>query len=377
MKIIQVYQTSPFKDGQGGGVRYLINLTSGLKKSCDEILFLGIGNNAEQHENIKLLPITKKLTGYIFFLLMLTLKLPFLNLKNYQAVHVHRLYFAIPFILLKPNLKIVCSLHGRTFSVFKSNYGNWKLKFVKPIFEFIERFSIKHIDFLVPVSQDVLNNFKEKYKDIEKRPLQIIGSMLNLKGFKLQNSNYFQEIFGVKNKYVLFIGRLADVKNIDFLIQLWSVKFQNQENIKLIIAGDGGDREKLKSLSNKVCLKNKPIFIGEIDPKQIPILISSSNICVLSSKHEASPTVVKESLSCGIPIITNRVGDVDDFIVNEVNGFVVRKDFESYYKAIKKLINKPLLKEDIKLESKEKLYKCSVEYVSSQYSDIYKKLMKL
>ena len=43
MKIIQVYQTNPFEEGQGGGVRYVKNLLTGLKSSCDSILFIGIG----------------------------------------------------------------------------------------------------------------------------------------------------------------------------------------------------------------------------------------------------------------------------------------------------------------------------------------------
>ena len=41
MNIIQVYQTNPFEEGQGGGVRYVKNLLSGLKASCDSILFIG------------------------------------------------------------------------------------------------------------------------------------------------------------------------------------------------------------------------------------------------------------------------------------------------------------------------------------------------
>ena len=146
VKIIQVYQTNPFENGQGGGVRYVKNLLSGIKDNCSEILFIGVGAKHKKKDNIKLVPITKDVTGYIKFLFLLILKLPFIDLSKYDIVHVHRLYFAIPFILLKPKLKIVCSLHGRTFSVFESDNGNWKLKLVKPFFIMIEKFSKKHID---------------------------------------------------------------------------------------------------------------------------------------------------------------------------------------------------------------------------------------
>ena len=373
MKIIQVYQTNPFIEGQGGGVRYVKNLLSGIKKDCSEILFLGIGEDEINEDNILLKPITKEMTGYIKFLFTMMLKLPFINLSKYDVVHVHRLYFAIPFILLKPKLKIVCSLHGRTFSVFESNNGSLKLKIIKPLFLMIEKFSIRNIDYLVPVSQDVVNNFKSKYLDFENNNMQIIGSMLNLNKFEILDSNVLQSKFGNKNKYVLFIGRLADVKDIEFLINLWSEKFEQLVNIKLVITGDGESKDKLHILANNICKINKPIFIGEVEPSNIPMLISSSNMTILSSKHEASPTVIKESLSCGIPVVTNNIGDVEDYISINKNGFIVNKNYNSYFYAIKSLLDNKLQKKNIMEYSSANLKKCSIEYISSEYLKIYRR----
>lgn len=375
MKIIQVYQTNPFREGQGGGVRYVKNLLSGIKSECDEILFLGLGENEKIKDKITLIPITKNITGYIKFLFRLMIKLPLLDLSKYDVVHVHRLYFAIPFILLKPRLKIVCSMHGRTFSVFESNNGNWKLKLIKPFFMMIEKFSIKHIDYLVPVSQDVINDFKIKYSDFEKNQMEVIGSMLNLDNFFITDSDFLQAKYGVNNKYVLFIGRLSDVKDIEFFISLWSEKFQQLSHIKLVIAGDGEDKNKLLSLSNQLCKLNEPIFLGEIAPENITKLIASSNITTLCSKHEASPTVVKESLSCGIPMITNNIGDAVDYIKDNKNGYIVNKDYNSYFNAIKQLLGNPLSKKEVLKNSTEQLKECSVEHVSNKYLEIYKKVL--
>lgn len=377
MKVIQVYQTNPFEDGQGGGVRYVKNLLSGIKSNCDEILFLGVGKKDSKEDNIKFISITKSLTNYIYFLFRLMIKLPFMNTEKFDVVHVHRLYFAIPFILLKSRLKIVCSLHGRTFSVFESNYGSWKLKLIKPIFMMIEKFSIKHIDYLVPVSNDVLNNFKNKYPKLmesKKDQIEILGSMMDLSHFVVRDSDFLQKQFGINNKYILFIGRLADVKDIDFLINMFAEKFQDKSNVKLIIAGDGEKKNNLENLAQNVCKENEPIFLGEVGAEVIPRLISSSNVVTLCSKHEASPTVIKESLSCGIPIVTNKIGDVDEFIKNNINGFIVDKTFESYANMINQLLDQPLNKNDVRMNSEEALNKCTVQYISERYMQIYRKV---
>ena len=376
MDIIKVYQTNPFEEGQGGGVRYIKNLISGLKDSCDSILFIGIGPKKESRGNISLIPVTKELTGYIRFLFVLFLKLPLMNLGKYDIVHVHRLYFAIPFIILKPNLKIVCSLHGRTFSVFESNYGSTLLSVFKRLFKKIELFCLKKIDFLVPVSQDVVSSFELKYNNFNFFKQQIIGSMFDSSNFKIMPSNYLQDRFGHQNKYVLFLGRLADVKNIDFLIELWSKKYQNLNEIKLVIAGEGELRDKLHSLSKKICKSNSPIFLGEIYPNNVPMLISSSDLCVLSSKHEASPTIIKEALSSGIPVVTNTVGDVKDFIINDQNGLIIRKDYETYSNSINLILNRNLKKDFVKSKSADKLLKCSVDYICNEYFKIYRNLKK-
>ncbi|MDB4792839.1 glycosyltransferase family 4 protein [bacterium] len=372
MNVIQVYQTDPFNDGQGGGVRYVRNLVFGLSGYCDSILFIGIGSKKHKKGNISNIPITKGLTGYIRFLITLLIKLPFINLRKYDIVHVHRLYFAIPFIILKPGLKVVCSLHGRTFSVFESKYGSKTLGLVRMIFEKIELFCLKNIDYLVPVSQDVVDSFEKKYKSFRLYNRKILPSMFDFSKFKILNSTFLQEEYGYSNNYVLFLGRLAAVKDIEFLIELWSERFQETKNVKLVLAGDGELSSRLHNLSSKLCNYNTPIFLGEVNPICVPDLISCVNLCVLGSKHEASPTIIKEALSSGIPIVTNKVGDVEQFIIENQNGRIVKKTIDEYEAAIRYFLEVNLNKQDVLRCSDEALKKCSVEDICKQFYLIYK-----
>lgn len=381
MNVIQVYQTNPFKEGQGGGVRYVKNLLSGIKSNVDSILFLGIGNKKERKDNIELFPVTKDMTGYIKFLFFLIIKLPFMDLSKYNIVHVHRLYFAIPFIIFKPRLKIVCSLHGRTFSVFESNNGSLKLKLLKPFFKIIEKFSIKNIDYLVPVSQDVIESFNDKYKGFKyKSNISIASPMIDFDDYKIfeqsESKNYFS--LEAKYNYLGFLGRLSDVKDISFLIRLVSLKkdFFMKNKLKLAIFGDGESKLELEELVKSKELTDIVLFLGEIDPGDIDKVLASIEILLLSSKHESGPIVMKEAILCGIPVITNNVGEVSDYIINEKNGFIVEKDYTSYFSAIKSLLNMSLSKDDIINNSQKQLQKCSVEYISKKYIEVYKKVLK-
>ena len=99
-KIVTTYMTNPFEPGQGGGVRYVRNLLVECRDHCDEILFLGTAPRDRTEGNVRLISITsKKQCGYLRFLILLILRLPFIDMSSYDVVHVHRSYFAIPFLI--------------------------------------------------------------------------------------------------------------------------------------------------------------------------------------------------------------------------------------------------------------------------------------
>ena len=371
--VIQVYQTDPFLSGQGGGVRYVKNLLEGTKSGCDKILFFGVGSDSKQRDNVSFVPVTKILGNYAFFLISLFFKILRMDLSSYDVVHVHRSYFAIPFLIAHPNLKIVCSLHGRTFSVIGTN-APLVSKLLIPLFRLIEFSCLRKIDTLVPVSRDVLNNFIGKYPSLVKKHIEIIGSMTDLKRFKLTTSDYLQTRFGFDCKYILFIGRIAAVKDIDFLLDVF-LNFQSRSDVKLVIAGTGELMDFYMGKSEQLFKSNKPLFLGEVPPKDIPDLISSSDLLVLTSNHEASPTVIKESLSCGIPVLSTEVGDVDEFIYDGINGFVVKKEKDDFSNKLKFILDNGhhFSKKMVYDSSKNDLLSVSIDHVSSKYIKLYKK----
>ena len=97
---------------------------------------------------------------------------------------------------------------------------------------------------------------------------------------------------------------------------------KNEKNAKLIIVGIGNYENKIRELVNKLSLRNIK-FAGAIEHDRIPEIINCADVFVLSSKYEGSPTVVKEALACGLPVVSTNVGDVSELIKNGKTGYVV------------------------------------------------------
>ncbi len=119
----------------------------------------------------------------------------------------------------------------------------------------------------------------------------------------------------------LFVGRLIDIKNVELLIQSFLIKFKNNFNVILKIAGAGNQYNYLKS---KYQFKNV-IFLGKINNMEINNIYNDCNVLVLSSTFEPWGLVVNEAMASGLPVIvSDKVGARYDLVLNQETGFVFK-----------------------------------------------------
>lgn len=338
MKVIQVYKMNPFHDKHGGGVRYVNNLIGMFEKddSVEQIIFLGQGGGQEQRGKVKYIPVSKSQTPYVFYALML-FKFSFMKDLNGSIVHTHRAYYSIPFGMFKwiNKCRLISSLHGRTFEVFKENKRNKIItEATLSFFKMIERYALFVNDHLAPVSQDVVNSFSQKYKSFPSCNYTIIPSMVNTK------FSSTKKVLKKDNQFCM-VGRLSDVKDYDFIINLVlnHINYFRENNVTIKIAGDGEKKNYLLEKVNTSGIDDVILFLGPVFGEDLEELYKSSKALILCSKHEASPTVVIESLATDTPVISNDVGDVRETIISDKIGIVVDKNENDYLFAIKKIIN--------------------------------------
>ena len=111
-------------------------------------------------------------------------------------------------------------------------------------------------------------------------------------------------------KNFIYVGRLVEVKNLDFLIKV----FNKIQKNNLIIVGFGDQEQYLKSISN-----NNIIFKGAVENKKLPRLYQNNDVFILPSKSEVWGLVVEEALNNGLPVIvSNRVGCAEEIVNNDV-----------------------------------------------------------
>ena len=137
---------------------------------------------------------------------------------------------------------------------------------------------------------------------------------------------------------LLTVSRLLPRKGQDFVIK--ALAKINNKNIKYVCVGEGGHKEKYKSLVKSLGLDDNVIFSGGIERSEIHKYYDSADAFILcnrtwNSKIEGLPNVAIESMSRSTPVIGSRDSGTQELIQDGVNGYLVdSEDIDDIAKKI-------------------------------------------
>jgi glycosyltransferase involved in cell wall biosynthesis len=127
------------------------------------------------------------------------------------------------------------------------------------------------------------------------------------------------------DKVVIFVGRLEQAKGIEELIDSLSLLAKNSRRVRLVVVGDGSQRQAMEDRARTAGVLDWIVFAGWVKHERLPAWLQASDALVLPSAHEGLPTAVIEALACGIPVVATPVGDVPRLVREETNGVLVNQ----------------------------------------------------
>lgn len=249
--------------------------------------------------------------------------------------------------------KTIIHMHGGAFSIFYEQECNNIIK--------------KYINFIFNISDIILvlsDEWKEKFEGYN---IQTNIKVLN-NGVKVPQKNNYNE----KNNNIIFLGKICKEKGIfDLLLVIKQLKEKNND-IKLIIGGQG-EVEKLNDEIKRLEIEENVNYLGWIDINQRDYWLKRSKIFILPSYYEAMPMSILEAMSFGIPTIATQVGGIPTLIDNYVDGILYTPgNLEELRDSILKLYsNNNLLREISNNCYKKCKNKFSLDKISDQILSIY------
>ena len=120
---------------------------------------------------------------------------------------------------------------------------------------------------------------------------------------------------------VVFVGRLAPIKQIDLLLRALVLVKREIPGVRAVIVGDGPLRQELETLAVGLGLGDAVEFTGQ--RMDISSILGRSKVFVLTSKTEGLSLALMEAMMAGLPAVVSDVGDLSDLVRHDENGFLV------------------------------------------------------
>lgn len=277
--------------------------------------------------------------------------------KEYDLINAHHI-FSLPSqkLVKKFKIPVILTIHTYfTYELLSRGRLNESSNLV--------RTALKHEKKAYGLASHIITvdtRLKEYLIDcgVNYRKIDVMFNPVDTDDFKPRNNkNKYKKMFNIPtNKKVLFCPRRLEKKNGVIYPVLTFLKL-NRDDLILVYAGDGQEKDKIENLIIKNDLKEKVLLLGSVDHENMKFLYNTADIVLIPSIHsdgleEATSISALEAMASGVPVIASDIGGLSDIIDDNINGLLVPdKNVEALEKAILRLLDDLTLYEKISKNS--------------------------
>jgi glycosyltransferase involved in cell wall biosynthesis len=214
---------------------------------------------------------------------------------------------------------------------------------------------------------------------INSRKIKVIPDGIDYSPFEEATSiDYLRKelSFEPEDFLVGIVAHLADHKGHEYLIEATRILKQKAPRIKMIIVGEGPLQLKLSKKVKEIRVEDMVFFLGFRE--DIPHILSSLDLFVLSSKIEGMGTSIMDAMASSLPVVATRVGGIPEVVVDGETGLLVPpKNPEALAEAVLRIYNNRELAEQLGQKGHEVVHaKFSAEAMAAKIIKEYDRLAK-
>ncbi|HLF74210.1 MAG TPA: glycosyltransferase family 4 protein [Anaerolineales bacterium] len=160
---------------------------------------------------------------------------------------------------------------------------------------------------------------------------------LRADGGALRQSEGWQD-----DKIIVSIGRLASEKNWETLLRAAAQVHAQHPDMRLMLIGDGPDRQTLEALAAQLGIAERVTFTGQLAFEQIPTYLKAADLFSFASVTETQGLVTIEAMAAGLPVVAVDASGTHDIVEHGKQGCLVENDPNALASAITALLSDPL-----------------------------------
>ena len=246
-----------------------------------------------------------------------------LRIVNQHQIHiVHSMgaradFFARMAVRKLPKISLVCTV--------AMPVEGFDIGFIrKIIYKIADRFSSRYVTQFIAVSKALKDQLIRKRK-IHSDRITVVHNGVELDQYNpgMDASEKIRLLLGITDDYPIIgaIGRLVHQKGYSHFLQAAKQVYVEKKYVRFVIVGHGPEEDNLKSMAKSLGISHVCTFAGL--RRDIPELLSTFEVFVLSSVLEGLPRIVIEAMAMGRPIVATDIDGVREELEDGITGLLV------------------------------------------------------
>ena len=255
-------------------------------------------------------------------------------------------------------IPVVTTLHGTDITLVGSN----------PSYKTAVEFSINNSDYVTAVSEslkkDTLSLFEIK-KDIE-----VIPNFVNLEKYNSTTSK--TNLLNNKHKIITHVSNFRKVKRIIDVIDVFD-GIQKEIPAKLLMIGDGPEKNKAEKKAKRLGIKDKVIFFGKSN--ETNKILSFTDLFLLPSEIESFGLSALEAMAAKVPVISSNTGGIPEVNINNFSGRLSDVgDIEKMINDAIDILSDKNLHKTFKMNARKRAEDFDINKIVPKYEKVYNNL---
>ncbi len=276
--------------------------------------------------------------------------LPWVEEGHFDVIHIHT-PFTAHYVGIHFGKKLDIPV-VETYHTFFEDYLHHYLPFIpqfisRKLARTISRRQCNAVDGIISPSKPMLDVLKAYGI---KTSAEVVATGLDESSFAKVDGESFRISHDIPlaQPMLLFVGRVAHEKNIEFLLEMHVELIQKHPDALLVITGEGPAEESIKASIARLGLENKAKMIGYLDRShELIACYKAADVFVFASKSETQGLVLLEAMAQGTPVVALAELGTKSILIEGEGTLIAKDDIYDFADKVSMLLSDPSKRESI------------------------------
>ncbi|MCR4260916.1 MAG: glycosyltransferase [Candidatus Colwellbacteria bacterium] len=175
-----------------------------------------------------------------------------------------------------------------------------------------------------------------------------------------------------KDKILIYTGRIAEEKNLTFLLKSFAKLAEKNANIHLMMVGGGPQMKEFVDLIDKMRLGSRVTITDYVPYQEMQNYLALADVYVTASKSEVHPLTIIEGMAAGLPMVVIDAPGTGDVVTDNVDGLIAKDELDDFVAKIERVLGDNALREKLARQAVISAEKYSFRETSKSMLNAYK-----